>query len=171
MLVLMVNGQQRTITEDIAPDTPLLWVLRDHIGLVGAKFGCGIGACGACTVHLDGQAVRSCQVLASSVGTKAITTIEGLGTEGKLHPLQQAWIDYDVPQCGYCQAGQMMTAAALLKQHPQPSDAEILNAMTGNICRCGCYTRIIAAVHAASGQKTTAPMAESAFEGEPHVGG
>ena len=149
MVKLTVNGVERTL-DNIDPSTPLLWVLRDNLGLVGTKFGCGIAQCGACTVHLDGQPARACSVPVGSVGTQAVTTIEGLGTEEKLHPLQQAWIDHDVPQCGYCQAGQLMTAAALLKDNPTPTDADIDDAMSGNLCRCATYIRVRRAIHAAS---------------------
>jgi isoquinoline 1-oxidoreductase alpha subunit len=140
---LTVNEQSRTF--EAAAETPLLWVLRDSLELVGTKFGCGMGLCGACTVHLDGVAVRSCQLPVAGIGTKAVTTIEGLTPDGS-HPLQQAWCDHDVPQCGYCQAGQIMTAAAFLKKTPNPSDAEIDEALAGNLCRCGTYLRIHAAV-------------------------
>lgn len=150
MLHLQVNGEQREIGDDVDPGTPLLWVLRDHLGLVGAKYGCGIGACGACTVHLDGKAVRSCQTPVSQVGSRKVTTIEGLAQNGKLHPIQQAWIDADVPQCGYCQAGQIMNAAAMLAEKPKPTDADIHMTMTGNMCRCACYTRIRTAIHMAA---------------------
>ena len=157
MLHLQVNGEERVVGDDVDPGTPLLWVLRDHLGLIGAKYGCGIGACGACTVHLDGKAVRSCQTQVSQVGSKKVTTIEGLAQNGKLHPLQQAWIDADVPQCGYCQAGQIMNAAAMLTDRPKPTDADIHAAMTGNMCRCACYTRIRTAIHmAANGGGTNA---------------
>lgn len=140
---LNVNGQARTV--DVPADTPLLWVLRDTLELVGTKFGCGIGQCGACTVHLNGTAVRSCQFPVSTVVGMQITTIEGLAPDGS-HPLQKAWIDHDVPQCGYCQSGQIMTAAAFLKNSPHPSDEEIDGAMAGNLCRCGTYLRIRAAI-------------------------
>src|SRR5215813_11647198 len=134
MLSLKVNGEQKVIEDDVDPQTPLLWVLRDHLNLVGTKYGCGIGLCGACTVHLNGQPQRSCSVPVSSVLNAEIRTIEGLaGPDGKLHPLQQAWIDHDVPQCGYCQAGQLMTAAALLAATPSPSDQQINDAMMGNL--------------------------------------
>ena len=137
---------------DIAPDTPLLWVLRDALNLTGTKYGCGMGLCGACTVHLDGDAVRSCQTPISAVGTKKITTIEGLsGEAGKA--VQTAWVSLDVPQCGYCQSGQIMQAAALLKQKPKPNDKDIEEAMAGNICRCGTYQRIRAAIKSAAGVK------------------
>ncbi len=144
---LNVNGKQQTV--DVDPKTPILWVLRDHLDLVGTKYGCGIAQCGACTIHLDGVAVRSCQLPVSVIGDKAITTIEGLSEAGD-HPVQQAWIEHDVPQCGYCQAGQIMTAVALLKDKPNPSDDEIETAMNGNICRCGTYMRIKAAVKTAA---------------------
>jgi isoquinoline 1-oxidoreductase subunit alpha len=144
---LSINGRSRTV--DVAEDTPLLWVLRDTVGLVGTKFGCGVGACGACTVHLDGVPTRSCVTSVSAVGRKKVTTIEGLDANGA-HPLQQAWQELDVPQCGYCQPGQIMTAAALLKEHPEPSDAQIDQAMAGNLCRCGAYTRIRAGIHRAA---------------------
>lgn len=145
---LEVNG--RTESVDVAADTPLLWVLRDALGLVGTKFGCGIGQCGACTVHLDGTPARGCLTPISTVGTKAVTTIEGLSADGN-HPLQQAWRELDVPQCGYCQAGQIMTAAALLKANPNPSDGDINDAMAGNLCRCATYYRIRAGIHRAAG--------------------
>ena len=146
---LKINGKSMQV--DVDPDTPLLWVLRDHIKLVGTKFGCGIAQCGACTVHLDGEAVRSCSLPIAGVGDKAITTIEGLSEEGE-HPLQKAWIEHDVPQCGYCQAGQIMNAAALLDSNPNPSDEEISRAMNGNICRCGTYTRIKKAIKTAAAE-------------------
>ncbi len=144
---LQING--KPYKADVAADTPLLWVLRDHFGLVGTKFGCGIAQCGACTVHLNGAAVKSCVLPVSSIKNSAITTIEGLSVNGD-HPLQNAWDEVDVPQCGYCQAGQIMTAAALLKRKPHPGDDEIDNAMQGNICRCGAYHRIKEAVKLAS---------------------
>jgi len=144
---LNVNGSSQQV--DVDPNTPILWVLRDHLSLVGTKFGCGMAQCGACTIHLDGTAARSCSLPVSSVGTSAITTIEGLSENGN-HPVQQAWIEHDVPQCGYCQAGQIMTAAAFLKENPSPSEEEIEAAMNGNICRCGTYLRIKAAVKTAS---------------------
>ena len=148
MLRLNVNGQERTI-EGVADDTPLLWVLRDELKLVGTKFGCGIAQCGACTVHLNGSPVRSCSIPASAVAGQKITTVEGLADGVVLSALQQAWIDHDVAQCGYCQAGQLMTATALLKQHPNPTDAQIDQVMT-NYCRCGTYVRIRKAIHAAA---------------------
>jgi isoquinoline 1-oxidoreductase subunit alpha len=144
---LHINGKPRQV--EVEPDTPLLWVLRDTLGLVGAKYGCGAGQCGACTVHLDGAPTRSCLLPVSSLGKQKITTIEGLDTNGR-HPLQQAWQELDVPQCGYCQAGQIMSACALLKQHPKPTDAQIDAAMAGNLCRCATYTRIRASIHRAA---------------------
>jgi aerobic-type carbon monoxide dehydrogenase small subunit (CoxS/CutS family) len=145
---LSVNGQSRTVTVDA--DVPLLWVLRDTLELRGTKFGCGRGICGACTVHVDGAAIRSCVAPVSSVARQRITTIEGLARDGRLHPLQQGWIDEDVPQCGYCQAGQIMMAASLLAVTPQPSDEQILDAMSGNLCRCGTYLRIRRAIRRAA---------------------
>jgi isoquinoline 1-oxidoreductase subunit alpha len=144
---LKING--RDYPTEAAADTPLLWVLRDHIGLVGTKYGCGVAACGACTVHLNGDPVRSCSLPVSAVNDAKITTIEGLSEKGD-HPVQQAWDEIDVPQCGYCQAGQIMTAAAFLKRNPKPSDKDIEDAMSGNICRCGTYHRIRDAVKLAS---------------------
>lgn len=140
---LFVNGETRTVEVD--PSTPMLWVLRDHLDLVGTKFGCGIAQCGACTIHLNGTAVRSCQLPVSAVGNGEVITVEGLSENGD-HPVQLAWIKQDVPQCGYCQAGQIMTATALLKQNPNPTDEEIESAMAGNLCRCGTYVRIKKAV-------------------------
>ncbi len=142
-----VNGEKRTV--DVSPDTPLLWVLRDSLGLVGTKYGCGIAQCGACTVHVNGTAVRSCSLPVSAVKESNITTIEGLSKEGD-HPVQQAWMEVDVPQCGYCQAGQIMTATALLAKTPKPTDAQIETAMNGNICRCGTYHRVKEAIVLAS---------------------
>lgn len=147
---LTVNGHTH-IVKNISEDTPLLWVLRDALGLVGAKYGCGIAACGACTVHLNGEPIRSCSLPISALNGEEILTIEGLAADdGILHPLQQAWIDTDVAQCGYCQAGQIMSAAALLKENPTPTDTDIEDAMAGNICRCGTYNRIKAAIHKAA---------------------
>jgi isoquinoline 1-oxidoreductase alpha subunit len=146
-ITLRVNGQEQTI--DVDPDTPLLWVLRDTLGLTGTKYSCGIGECGACTVHLDGQAVRSCTLPVGQVGGRAITTIEGLSANGD-HPLQQAWLAENVSQCGYCQPGQIMAAAALLAETPNPSDDDIDAAMSGNLCRCGTYQRIRRAIHRAA---------------------
>jgi len=134
---------------DVAPDTPMLWVLRDHLGLVGTKFGCGIGQCGACTIQINGTPMRACQTPVSSVGNAPVTTVEGLSADGT-HPLQRAWNELDVPQCGYCQAGQLMTASALLREKPEPTDADIDNAMAGNLCRCGTYLRIRAGIHRAA---------------------
>jgi isoquinoline 1-oxidoreductase alpha subunit len=150
MATVSINGQSREVTAD--PSTPLLWVLRDIVGLTGTKFGCGIGQCGACTVHLDGTPVRSCSTPLSAVGTKSVTTIEGLSSDNS-HPVQQAWVEAQVPQCGYCQSGQIMSAVALLNAKPSPTDAEIDAAMQGNICRCGTYQRIRAAIHNAATMK------------------
>jgi len=136
---LKVNGKTKQV--DVDPTTPVLWVLRDHLNMPGTKYGCGVAMCGACTIHLNGSAVRSCQLPVAGVGTKEITTIEGLSEKGD-HPVQKAWLELDVAQCGYCQTGQIMSAAALLKTKPNPTDAEIEAAMTGNICRCGTYLRI-----------------------------
>lgn len=144
---LDINGKIQTV--DVDPNTPVLWVLRDHLNLVGTKYGCGVAQCGACTIHLDGTAVRSCVLPVSSVENKTITTIEGLSENGD-HPVQQAWLEHDVAQCGYCQAGQIMNAAALLKSNPNPTDAEIESAMNGNICRCATYLRIKAAIKSAA---------------------
>lgn len=149
---LNINGKKQELEVD--PTTPMLWVLRDHFQLVGTKYGCGIAQCGACTIHLGDNAVRSCQLTVSAVGEQAITTIEGLSENGD-HPVQKAWLEVDVPQCGYCQAGQIMTASALLKQNPNPSDTEIETAMDGNICRCGTYTRIKKAVKMAADSELT----------------
>jgi isoquinoline 1-oxidoreductase alpha subunit len=147
---LEVNGRNYEI-KDITPDTPLLWVIRDNVGLVGTKFGCGGGFCGACTVHLDGNPVRSCSVPASSAVGKKVTTIEGIAVDDNvLHPLQEAWIEHDVPQCGYCQAGQIMSAAALLSKNTNPSDSDIDAAMSGNLCRCATYIRIKRAIRTAA---------------------
>ena len=147
-LTLLVNGTRRRV--DLPSDTPLLWALRDTLGLTGAKYGCGAGHCGACTVHLDGVAVRACTTPVARAAGKVITTIEGLSRDGS-HPVQRAWVAEDVAQCGYCQAGQIMAAAALLRTTPRPSDAEIDAAMAGNLCRCGTYQRIRAAIHRAAG--------------------
>ncbi len=144
---LNINGKSQTIEAD--SDTPLLWVLRDTVGLVGTKYGCGIAQCGACTIHVDGEAMRSCSLPISAIGEKSITTIEGLSADAS-HPLQEAWRQHDVPQCGYCQAGQIMNAAALLKNNANPSDEDIDSAMRGNICRCGTYNRIKAAIKTAA---------------------
>lgn len=147
MISLSVNGKAQSL--DVAPDTPLLWVLRDTLSLTGTKFGCGMAQCGACTVHLDGEAIRSCVTPVSAVAGKKITTIEGLSADGS-HPVQQAWVAESVPQCGYCQSGQIMSAAALLARTPQPTDADIDAAMAGNLCRCGTYQRIRAAIKRAA---------------------
>ena len=150
MISLTVNGTRRRV--DVSPDTPLLWVLRDHLGLTGTKYGCGMALCGACTVHVNGQAVRSCVMPISTAAGKTVLTIEGLSRDGS-HPLQKAWIAEDVPQCGYCQSGQIMAAAVLLRENPRPSDADIDDAMSGNICRCGTYPRIRRAIHRAAGTR------------------
>lgn len=144
---LNINGKNQQV--DVDPATPMLWVLRDHLNLVGTKYGCGIAQCGACTIHLGGVAMRSCMLPVSQVGNQAVTTIEGLSENGD-HPLQKAWLEHDVPQCGYCQAGQIMNAAAFLQNNPNPGDAEIEAAMNGNICRCGTYGRIKAAIKTAA---------------------
>jgi isoquinoline 1-oxidoreductase alpha subunit len=144
---LRINGVQHVI--DVDPNMPLLWALRDVLGLHGTKFGCGVGACGACTVHLDGEAVRSCITAVGEAAGKGVTTIEGLSEDGS-HPVQRAWIANNVPQCGYCQPGQIMQAASLLKQNPHPTDQEIIDAMSGNVCRCGTYLRIRAAIKSAA---------------------
>ena len=148
MIKLSVNGQM--VEVDVEPDTPLLWVLRDTIGLTGTKYGCGMSLCGACTVHLDGEPIRSCVTPISAVGQQKVTTIEGLSKD-RSHPVQKAWIELDVPQCGYCQSGQIMSAVALLAKTPKPTDADIDAAMAGNLCRCGTYQRIRAAIHRAAG--------------------
>ena len=161
-ITLNVNGQARTV--DVEPDTPLLWVLRDTLGLTGTKFGCGIAACGACTVHVDGRAVRTCTVPVSAVEGMAVTTIEGLAADGRLHAVQQAWVDHQVPQCGYCQSGMIMAVSALLAQRPDPSDANIDAAVT-NICRCGTFVRVRRAIHAvAKGSAFT--RGDAAAEGD-----
>ncbi|MBP6003593.1 MAG: (2Fe-2S)-binding protein [Pyrinomonadaceae bacterium] len=154
MAVISLNVNGRTVTVDVDPATPLLWVLRDHLNLVGTKFGCGIAQCGACTVHVNGSAVRSCVLPVSSVKNNAIVTIEGLSETGD-HPLQQAWEELDVSQCGYCQAGQIMSAAALLKRNAKPTENDIDNAMSGNICRCGTQVRIRKAIHLAAKQRSS----------------
>jgi aerobic-type carbon monoxide dehydrogenase small subunit (CoxS/CutS family) len=147
---LNINGQSRNV--DVDPDTPLLWVLRDHLDLPGTKYGCGIGECGACMVHIDGAPMQSCMITVGGVNKAKITTIEGLaGKDGALHPVQKAWCDLDVPQCGYCQAGQIMTAAALLRDHPKPTDQQIDETMSDVLCRCGTYTRIRAGIKRAAG--------------------
>lgn len=148
-VTLTINGQAQTV--DVDENAMLLWVLRNDLQMTGTKFGCGVSQCGACTVHVDGAPVRSCVTPVSSVAGTQITTIEGLAPEGQLHPVQQAWIDVQAPQCGYCQAGQIMSAAALLESNPNPSDEEIIEAMSGNLCRCGTYNRILQAVKLAAG--------------------
>ncbi len=148
---LTVNGTEQTV--DVDENTPLLWVLRNDLGLTGTKFGCGLSQCGACTVHLDGAATRSCVTPISDVGDQEITTIEGLADESGPHPLQEAWIEAQAPQCGYCQSGQIMTAAALLEGNPDPTDDDITEAMQGNLCRCGTYNRIRQAIKLAAGQQ------------------
>jgi isoquinoline 1-oxidoreductase subunit alpha len=150
MIKLKVNRKPQPV--DVDPDTPLLWVIRENLGLTGTKFGCGMALCGACTVHLDGQAVRSCVTPVSRAGGKEVTTIEGLSSDLS-HPLQRAWIEKDVPQCGYCQSGQIMSAAVLLRENPRPTDTDIDEAMSGNICRCGTYQRIRSAIHLAAQMK------------------
>jgi isoquinoline 1-oxidoreductase alpha subunit len=150
MIRLIVNGRMRQL--DVEPEMPLLWVLRDELDVKGPKFGCGIGQCGACTVHVDGEPVRSCTLPVSAAAGKRIVTLEGLAKGSRLHPVQQAWIDHQVPQCGYCQGGQILAAVALLRKNPHPSDQDIDEAMT-NICRCGTYARIRAAIHAAAKKK------------------
>jgi isoquinoline 1-oxidoreductase subunit alpha len=154
-----VNGTQRSV--DAHPDTPLLWVLRDQLGLTGTKYGCGIAQCGACTVHIDGEATRSCVTTVEMADGKRITTIEGLA-EDRSHPLQRAWIAEQVPQCGYCQSGMLMTAAELLARKPRPTDADIDGALSGHICRCGTYQRIRKAIHRAAGAATPSPAAGGA---------
>jgi isoquinoline 1-oxidoreductase alpha subunit len=147
MARLTINGTTHDV--DVDPDTPLLWAIREWIGMTGTKYGCGIAQCGACTVHIDGVAIRSCSLPVSAVTDKQITTIEGLAQSGVLHKVQKAWLDHDVPQCGYCQSGMIMAAAALLKEKPKPTDADIDNAIT-NICRCGTFQQVRAAIHAAA---------------------
>lgn len=162
MIEFILNGKR--VRTDDAPDTPLLWVVRDTFDLKGSKFGCGAGLCGACTMHIDGQAVRTCITPVAAVAGKSVTTIEGLGGPGRLHPLQEAWVAHSVPQCGYCQSGQIMSAAAFLAENPRPTPDEVESAMAGNICRCGCYPRIKAAIlSVASGDavRTFDPNAEA----------
>jgi aerobic-type carbon monoxide dehydrogenase small subunit (CoxS/CutS family) len=159
-----VNGEKHTV--DVPGDVPLLWVLRDTLGLTGTKFGCGMALCGACTVHLDGEAIRSCITPLASVAGKRVTTIEGLSADGS-HPLQLAWLAEQVPQCGYCQAGQIMSAAALLRERPHPTDAQIDDAMSGNICRCGTYQRIRRAIHCAAQAQSSPPQGAATSAGSP----
>jgi isoquinoline 1-oxidoreductase alpha subunit len=150
---LKVNGQNHEV--DLDPTTPVLWVLRDHLNLIGTKYGCGVGSCGACTIHLNGRSLKSCQLPVSAVGTQAITTIEGIVEDvNDMHPVQKAWLELDVAQCGYCQTGQIMAAVALLKSKPNPTEEEIETAMSGNICRCGTYVRIKAAIQQAAKSST-----------------
>lgn len=149
MISFSLNGEQ--VSTDVSPDTPLLWVVREHFALTGPKFGCGMGLCGACTMHFNGTAVRTCVLPVAAVANSEVTTIEGVGTPEDLHVVQQAWIKNNVPQCGYCQSGQIMSAISLLKTNPNPSDKEIDDAMSGNICRCGTYPRIKQAIHDAAG--------------------
>ena len=163
-ITLIVNGTRRTV--DVDPEMPLLWVLRDLLDLPGTKFGCGIGQCGACTVHLRGSPVRSCAMPVSAVGNGEITTIEGLSADAS-HPLQRAWVELDVPQCGYCQAGQLMSAAALLKRTPRPTDAQIDAAMNGNLCRCATYLRIRAGIHRAAEIAANTSTSSSSRSGQP----
>ena len=164
MTTITINGKDHSFN-GIDPAMPLLWALRDHAGIQGVKYGCGVGQCGACTVWLDGYAVRSCQLTVGALEGRAVTTVEGLAT-ATLHPVQQAWIDHDVAQCGYCQAGQIMSAAALLERNPSPTDDEIDAAMVGNLCRCGTYVRIKSAIKAASGAMTASALFYNAMEAE-----
>ena len=164
MTTITINGKDHSFN-GIDPAMPLLWALRDHAGIQGVKYGCGVGQCGACTVWLDGFAVRSCQLTVGALEGRAITTVEGLAT-ATLNPVQQAWIDHDVAQCGYCQAGQIMSAAALLERNPSPTDDEIDAAMAGNLCRCGTYVRIKSAIKAASGAMTASALFYNAMEAE-----
>ena len=161
MVKLNINGKD--VDVDVEPDTPLLWVIRDTLALTGTKYGCGMALCGACTVHIDGAPIRSCVTPVSEVGAKKITTIEGLSADNS-HPVQQAWLELDVPQCGYCQSGQIMSAAALLAQKPAPTDQDIDDAMAGNICRCGTYQRIRAAIHRAAQLKGDKSSGSSAAQ-------
>ncbi len=164
MIELTINGE--LVSLDIEPDTPLLWAVREQMNLTGSKFGCGVAQCGACTMHLDGRPIRSCVMPIASAAGRSITTIEGLGGHnGELHAVQKAWIEQQVPQCGYCQSGQIMSAAALLQERPAPSDAEIDAAMSGNICRCGMYGRIKKAIKSASDASTDDVMLDNAEQG------
>jgi aerobic-type carbon monoxide dehydrogenase small subunit (CoxS/CutS family) len=162
-IAITVNGKDHSV--EVSPDTPLLWVLRDTLGLTGTKFGCGMALCGACTVHVDGEPTRSCTTRISAVAGRSITTIEGLAPDGN-HPVQSAWIDEQVAQCGYCQAGMIMTTAALLAKNSAPTDADINEALSGHICRCGTYQRIRAAIHQAASKHSSAPAAKHAPQGE-----
>jgi aerobic-type carbon monoxide dehydrogenase small subunit (CoxS/CutS family) len=157
---ITINGQQYSV--DVAPDTPLLWFIRDTLGLTGTKYGCGIAQCGACTVHLNGAPIRSCVTPVAAAQGAQVTTIEGLAQDGQLHPVQQAWLDLQVPQCGYCQSGQILSAVALLETNPNPSDEDINTAMSWNICRCGMYSRIRAAIKQAAGVQMFDPAVEVA---------
>ena len=163
MIEFNVNGIRRSV--DVEPDTPLLWVVREQLGLAGTKFGCGIAQCGACTIHLNGNPVRSCVTPVSAAAGGEILTIEGLAQDGELHPVQQAWIDHQVPQCGYCQSGQIMSAVALLERNPTPDDAAINAAMDGNICRCGMYGRIRKAIKSVAGVAQFDPATEGVQHG------
>lgn len=163
MITLIVNGETHEL--DVDPTTPLLWVIRENVGLTGTKFGCGIAQCGACTVHLEGAPIRSCVTPVQAADGRQVTTIEGVGNAENPHPVQQAWIDEQVPQCGYCQSGQIMSAVALLESNPTPSDADIDNAMSGNICRCGTYPRIRNGIKKASGAITAAVSTEETRNG------
>jgi len=165
MIEFELNGKKQQL--DIAPDTPLLWVLRDNLKLTGTKFGCGVGLCGACTVHLDGQAMRSCSLPLSAIEGRSVNTIESLGGE---HPLQKAWVEHNVPQCGYCQSGQIMSAAALLTANATPSDEDIRNGMAGNICRCGTYNKIRKAIHSAAQAGVAIFDPASELENRPNSG-
>jgi aerobic-type carbon monoxide dehydrogenase small subunit (CoxS/CutS family) len=158
-ITFKLNGKSQSV--DVSPEMPLLWVLRDTLNMTGTKFGCGQGLCGACTVHINGEAIRSCSTAISAVAGKSVTTIEGLSADAS-HPVQQAWIAEDVPQCGYCQSGQIMSAAALLAKKPKPTDADIDDAMQGNICRCGTYQRIRKAIHRAADSHAAAPKEKAA---------
>ena len=162
MISFTLNGE--LVRTDDAPDTPLLWAVRDTFKLKGSKYGCGAGLCGACTMHVDGQAVRTCVLPISAVAGKAVTTIEGLGTPDNMHPLQAAWVEHSVPQCGYCQSGQIMSAAALLESNPSASEAEIEQAMSANICRCGCYPRIKQAILAVAAEGSAPSVDDLATE-------
>ncbi len=162
MIEFTLNGTR--VQTDESPETPLLWAVRDTFKLKGSKYGCGAGLCGACTMHVDGEAVRACILPIASVAGKAVTTIEGLAQPGALHPLQEAWVAHSVPQCGYCQPGQIMSAAALLAQNPNANEAEVESAMAGNICRCGCYPRIKQAILSVAGRASAPPLEELASE-------
>ena len=167
MIEFSVNGVRQSV--DVEPDTPLLWVVREQLGLTGTKFGCGIAQCGACTIHLNGNPVRSCVLPVSAAAGAEILTIEGLAQNGQLHPLQQAWIDLQVPQCGYCQSGQIMAAVALLERNPAPDDAAINEAMDGNICRCGMYGRIKKAIKSVAGVGHFDPAIDATRKGQAEV--